>query len=73
MASTDRDALVALFRATGGPGWRRRDNWETHAGLETWFGVEVNDQGRVVKLSLKDNNLRGVLSHFLLADASASR
>ena len=24
---TDREALVALYNATGGPNWERNDNW----------------------------------------------
>ncbi|CAM9221130.1 unnamed protein product [Ectocarpus fasciculatus] len=59
MTSTDREALMALFRSTGGAGWRRRNNWDTDAGLATWDGVEVNDQGRVVGLNLARNNLQG--------------
>ncbi|CBJ27067.1 LRR-GTPase of the ROCO family, putative pseudogene [Ectocarpus siliculosus] len=59
MASTDRDALVALYRSTGGAGWFKSDDWDTGAGLATWFGVEVNDQGRVVRLFLNKNNLQG--------------
>ncbi|CAB1099348.1 unnamed protein product [Ectocarpus sp. CCAP 1310/34] len=43
MAETDRDALVAMYRATGGQ------------------GVNVNDQGRVVKLQLNWNNLAGTV------------
>lgn len=59
MASGDRDALVALFWMTGGASWNKNDNWDTDAELATWHGVEVNDQGRVEKLSLASNNLRG--------------
>ncbi|CAM9460953.1 unnamed protein product [Ectocarpus sp. 6 AP-2014] len=59
MAQTDRDALVVLYRATGGENWRERQNWDTDADLKTWHGVDVNDQGRVVKLKLRDNNLEG--------------
>lgn len=68
LIARDRDALLALFRATGGGNWTRNDNWGTDAELSTWFGVEVNDQGRVVKLStctaIRDgvrfgNNLQG--------------
>lgn len=58
-ASTDRDALGALFRSTGGPGWTRGDNWNTDADLSTWAGVKTNERGRVVKLSLDENNLHG--------------
>lgn len=61
MAQTDRDALVALYRATGGENWRESQNWDTDADLKTWHGVDVNEQGRVVKLKLRDNNLEGTL------------
>ncbi|CAM9428198.1 unnamed protein product [Ectocarpus sp. 13 AM-2016] len=70
MASTDREALVALFRWTGGAGWTRRDNWDTDADLVTWHGVTVNDQGRVVILDLSDNNLQG---HFPKEPGSLSK
>ncbi|CAB1115505.1 unnamed protein product [Ectocarpus sp. CCAP 1310/34] len=59
MVSTDREALVSLFRSTGGAGWIRRDNWDTDADLATWNGVNVNVQGRVVNLDLQYNNLQG--------------
>lgn len=59
MTSTDRAALVALFGATGGVNWVLNQNWDTDAELGTWYGVEVNDEGRVVLLSLTCNNLRG--------------
>ncbi|CAM9232638.1 unnamed protein product [Ectocarpus sp. 12 AP-2014] len=61
MADMDRGALKAFFRSTGGVRWKRKDNWDTAAGLHvaTWLGVEVNHQGRVMKLSLDKNNLQG--------------
>lgn len=59
LVALDRDALVALFRATGGASWKRKQNWDTDAELSAWFGVEVNNQGRVVKLNLEWNNLQG--------------
>lgn len=59
MAWTDRDALVALFRATGGERWVRKDNWDTDAELAEWYGVEANPEGRVVKIDLASNNLQG--------------
>ncbi|CAN0109764.1 unnamed protein product, partial [Ectocarpus sp. 8 AP-2014] len=61
MSSTDREALIVLFRLTGGAGWTRRDNWDTDAVLATWHGVRVNDQGRVVELILGRNNLQGTI------------
>ena len=59
MASTDRGALVGLYMATSGARWSRNGNWNTDAGLSTWDGVNVNDQGRVTKLKLERNHVAG--------------
>ena len=59
MASTDRAALLALFRSTHGSGWKNSNNWNTTAPLSEWYGVYVDHEGRVVKLWLPDNNLQG--------------
>lgn len=59
MASADRAALLALYRSTGGLNWRRSRNWNTEAELSQWYGVEVDDEGRVVKLKLDFLNLEG--------------
>lgn len=60
MDSTDREILLALYRATGGANWKQNDNWGTDAVLSSWYGVKVDDQGHVVELSLKYNNLQGI-------------
>ena len=60
MASADRDALLALYRSTDGPNWKYKGNWGTDAALSDWYGVYVNDEGRVVGLWLNGNNLRGI-------------
>lgn len=60
MVPTDRDALGALFLPTRGANWRKNTNWDTDADLSQWHGVEVNDQGGVVKLILSSNNLGGI-------------
>lgn len=60
MDSTDREILVALHRATRGANWKQDDNWDTDANLSSWYGVKVDDEGHVVKLSLKYNNLQGI-------------
>lgn len=56
---SDRDLLAAFYNATGGPHWTHSDNWLTGAGLSDWHGVELDDQGRVMEISLPDNNLSG--------------
>lgn len=59
MASTDRDALVGLFRATGGARWLNNTNSDTDWELSKWHGIEVDDEGRVVSLWLANNHLKG--------------
>ena len=51
-AATDRAALEALYDATGGPGWTDSTNWKTASPLEDWYGVEVDEHGRVSGLRL---------------------
>ena len=55
----DRDALVALYHATGGPGWTNSHKWLTGAPLREWRGVATDAAGRVVRLELHDNGLTG--------------
>ena len=56
---TDREVLEALYDATGGPDWIHNENWLTDAPLGDWYGVDVDDQGRVVGLGFTDNRLTG--------------
>ena len=60
-ADTDRAALTALYNATGGPSWTRRDNWLSASPLADWYGVLVDANGRVTSLALGGNNLTGTL------------
>ena len=57
----DRAALVALYRATGGPDWVVSWNWLTDLPLRDWFGVRVDADGRVAELHLQCINLRGFI------------
>ena len=56
---SNREILVALYDATGGPAWLLGDNWLTDRPLSEWHGVEVDDNGRVAALDLRRNNLAG--------------
>ena len=51
-AETDRAALEAIYRATGGSGWTNSTNWLSRTPLGEWYGVETNAQGRVTGLRL---------------------
>ena len=60
-ARTDRQALVVLYRRTGGTDgtWRISANWLTDAPLSEWYGVTTDSFGRVTALNLLANNLSG--------------
>ena len=59
--TTDRDALTALYHATGGPNWTNSGNWLSDAPIGEWHGVATDPGGRVVELRLRQNQLRGEL------------
>ena len=55
----DRAALEALYHATNGEEWDHSGLWMSQAPLEDWYGVSTDDAGRVIGLSLWNNNLAG--------------
>ena len=57
--SIDREALIAFYNETGGPEWANRSNWVSNTPIGTWYGVTSDDEGQVVGLRLRDNNLSG--------------
>ena len=57
----DYYALVELYNATDGPNWTNATNWASAAPLNEWHGVDTDPGGRVTRLSLWENNLRGPL------------
>lgn len=58
---TDRDALVALYHATGGDHWTNNENWLSDAPIGTWYGVTTDESDRVIELILWFNNLSGTI------------
>ena len=59
---TERDALAALYTATGGANWTDSTNWlDDDMELGDWHGVTTNTAGKVTGLTLVGNNLRGSL------------
>ena len=56
---TDREALVAIYNATNGENWARKQDWLSNAPIGTWHGVTTNDSGRVTELNLSENQLSG--------------
>ena len=58
-ASTDRAALIALYEATNGAGWKDSENWLSGVPIAGWHGVETDINGRATELRLGDNDLAG--------------
>ena len=57
----DREILIQLYEATGGPTWSRSDGWLSEGPLGDWYGVTTDNADRVVELELGDNGLFGPL------------
>ena len=55
----DRAALIALYNATDGPNWHYNKGWLSNAPMGQWSGVTTDGDGRVIKLDLSNNQLRG--------------
>ena len=56
-----RKILTDLYEATGGDGWKRKDNWCTDAPLNDWYGVTADEKGNISYIYLLDNGLKGCL------------
>jgi len=54
----DRQALEAIYIASGGEQWNGAAGWMTDRPLHEWHGIMVR-QGRVVGIDLADNGLVG--------------
>lgn len=54
----EREALIALYKATGGENWKDNTNWCSDKPLDEWYGVSYWD-GHVRSLNLWVNNLTG--------------
>ncbi len=59
--SPERNALVTLYKATGGANWTTNTGWLTNEPIGTWYGVLMDASGSVTGLTLESNNLLGSL------------
>ena len=62
---SDRRVLDSIYRLTGGENWTDTTNWRSDQPLSEWAGVETNEEGKVVGLSLDNNNLTGSIPALL--------
>jgi len=60
--ASEREALIAIYNATGGPNWRNNYGWLGPWGTESsWYGVRLDEYDHVIELDLGFNNLTGSL------------
>ena len=62
LADAESRALADLYLATDGFNWTENDNWfdgSDHPHGNNWHGVHTDDEGRVIGLDLRNNNLAG--------------
>lgn len=57
----EREALVEFYRALDGDHWVNNTNWCSDKPISEWFGVTMNEEGELWELSLRNNNLSGML------------
>lgn len=58
---SDRDVLVTLYEATDGDNWLENRNWLSNRPIGDWYGVSVDDSGRVIGLYLSENEMSGTI------------
>ncbi len=60
---SERKVLEIFYKATGGAQelWQDHTNWGTACPLEEWYGVWLDDMGKVEALMLAGNCLKGEL------------
>lgn len=56
-----RDALVALYKATDGDNWKNNANWCSEQPISEWYGISARPDGWIQKIDLQDNNLSGII------------
>ena len=57
----EREALVALYKATDGDNWSSNDNWCSDKPVSEWYGISVDESGNISQIRLYDKNLNGHL------------
>src|SRR5690606_9734682 len=58
----ERDALIILYNTLFGDSWYNNSGWKTGGVFSDvvtndWYGITVNEDGRVIKIELSDNNV----------------
>ena len=65
-APVDRSALVSIYLDTGGDNWKSSRNWLSTAPIGEWYGIRVDEEGRVTTVELRANGLNGDVPEALI-------
>ena len=60
-AAAQKEALMAIWNATGGAEWKNNTGWGGDGAIGTWAGVTTDATGLVTSLDLSSNELAGEL------------
>lgn len=60
-ALTELDVLLLIHEQTDGENWIEAADWQTDAPIDDWYGVDVDEAGRVIGLDLRQNELQGMI------------
>lgn len=55
----EREALIALYKATNGDGWKNNSGWCSEKPVSSWYGISTDNQGKVIAINMNRNNLIG--------------
>ena len=59
--AVEREALIDIYNALDGEHWSTSINWCSDEPLRYWYGVRTDSKGRVVRLNLEANGLKGTI------------
>lgn len=58
----EREALIALYKATNGDNWTNNTNWCSDKPVSEWYGITaLTNPTRILAIDLATNNLSGTL------------
>lgn len=55
----DRSVLLEFYRAANGRSWKIDEGWGKSVRISAWYGVTVDEDGRLVRLELQFDRLIG--------------
>jgi len=56
----DSLALVAIYNASDGANWKESRRWNLEASIDTWPGIKLNEEGRVIEMSITNGTVSTV-------------